>query len=214
MVNWYNILTDCIVLMLNSAQFYILFFDTMTAKNVYAYTLQPVPYEVSEEEQRYAQLMIWRSTNKIGMKTWVIMAVVTAISILGLLLIKNYSTVIFWVALACVAVYLLVRKFGLEWYVKRKMNEFPAQEIKGIQLGVQPHGIVMRQQMGAQQGVATIGWKDIYEWYDAPDFMLVNFKIKDQQGAYILPKRMNSKNFPFKTIRKHLKESVGEAKPL
>ena len=100
MVNWYNILTDCIVLMLNSAQFYILFFDTMTAKNVYAYTLQPVPYEVSEEEQRYAQLMIWRSTNKIGMKAWAIMAVVTAISILGLLFIKNYSTVIFWVALA------------------------------------------------------------------------------------------------------------------
>lgn len=116
-----------------------------------------------------------------------------------------------WVALVAVVVYILVRKFGLEWYVKRKMNEFPVQEIKGIRLGIQPHGIVMRQQMGAQQGVGAIGWKDIYEWYDTPDFMLVNFKVKGQQGAYVLPKRLNSKNFSFNTIRKHLIESVGPA---
>ena len=187
---------------------------------MYAYTLQPVPYEVTETEQRHAQLMIWRSTNKIGTKAWAIMGVIAALSILGLIFIKNYSTVIFWVALACVAIYLLVRKFGLEWYVKRKMNEFPVQEIKGIKLGVQPHGIVMRQQMaapsgmGMQEGVGTIGWKDIYEWYNTPDFLLVNFKVKGQQGAYILPSRMNSKNFPFETVRKHLKEAVGEAKTI
>ncbi|MDM1756230.1 MULTISPECIES: SdpI family protein [Acinetobacter] len=186
----------------------------MTAKNLYAYTLQPVPYEVTEAEQRNAQLMIWRSTNKIGTKAWAIMGVITALSLLGLIFIKNYSTVIFWVLLACVAIYLLVRKFGLEWYVKRKMNEFPVQEIKGIKLGVQPHGIVMRQQMGMQEGVGTIGWKDIYEWYNTPDFLLVNFKVKGQQGAYILPSRMNSKNFSFETVRKHLKETVGEPKTL
>ena len=108
--------------------------------------------------------------------------------------------------------YFLIRKFGLEWYVKRKMNEFPVQEIKGIRLGVQPHGLIMRQKMGAQEGVGAIGWKDIYEWYNTPDFMLINFKVKGQQGAYILPKRMDSKNFPFNTIRKHLTETVGEAK--
>lgn len=186
----------------------------MTAKNLYAYTLQPVPYEVTEAEQRNAQLMIWRGTNKIGTKAWAIMGVITALSLLGLIFIKNYSTVIFWVLLACVAIYLLVRKFGLEWYVKRKMNEFPVQEIKGIKLGVQPHGIVMRQQMGMQEGVGTIGWKDIYEWYNTPDFLLVNFKVKGQQGAYILPSRMNSKNFSFETVRKHLKETVGEPKTL
>jgi len=99
------------------------------------------------------------------------------------------------------------------------MNEFPVQEIKGIRLGVQPHGIVMRQQMGLQEGVGTIGWKNIYEWYNTPDFILVNFKVKEpkgqeQQGAYILPKRMDSKNFSFNTIRTHLKESVGEPKTL
>lgn len=186
----------------------------MTAKNLYAYTLQPVPYEVSEAEQRHAQLAIWRSTNKIGTKAWAIMGVVVALSILGLILIKNYSTVICWVALASVLIYFLVRKFGLEWYVKRKMNEFPVQEIKGIKLGVQPSGIIMRQKMGVQEGVGSINWKDIYEWYNTPDFLLVNFKVKGQQGAYILPKRMDSKNFSFNTIRKHLNETVGAPKTL
>ena len=186
----------------------------MTAKNLYAYTLQPVPYEVSEEEQRHAQLMIWRSTNKIGMKSWAIMGVLVAIAVLGLIFIRNYSTIIFWVLLACVIIYFVARKFGLEWYVKRKMKEFPVQEIKDIKLGVQPHGIVMRQKMGMQEGVGTIGWKEIYEWYNTPEFLLVNFKVKGQQGAYILPKKMDTKNFSFETIRKHLNESVGPAKTL
>ena len=186
----------------------------MTAKNLYAYTLQPVSYEISEAEQRHAQLTIWRSTNKIGMKAWAIMAVVTLLSILGIVLLKNYSTIFCWVALVSVVTYYLVRRFGLEWYVKRKMNEFPVQDIAGIRLGVQPHGIVMRQKMGLQEGVGSVGWKDIYEWYNTPEFLLVNFKVKDQQGAYILPKRLDSKNFSFNTIRKHLKETVGEAKSI
>ncbi|SPL71039.1 YcxB family protein [Acinetobacter stercoris] len=186
----------------------------MTAKNIYAYTLQPVPYEVSEAEQRHAQLLIWRSTNKIGTKAWAIMGVIIALSLLGIIFIKNYSTILFWVMIACVIIYYLLRRFGLEWYVKRKMNEYPTQDIKGIKLGVQPHGIVMRQQMGIQEGVGTIGWKDIYEWYSTPDFLLVNFKVKGQQGAYILPKRMDSKNFSFETIRKHLNETVGAPKVL
>ncbi|RDT36942.1 hypothetical protein DXF92_29680, partial [Klebsiella pneumoniae] len=66
------------------------------------YTLQPVPYEVSEAEQRNAQLLIWRSTNKISTKIWAIMGVILALAILGLIFIKNYSTVICWVAIVCV----------------------------------------------------------------------------------------------------------------
>lgn len=186
----------------------------MTAKNLYAYTLQPVNYEISEEEQREVQLQIWRSTNKISTKAWSIMGVIVALAILGIVLLKNYSTVFCWVAIVGVVLYYLVRTFGLEWYVKRKMTEFPVQEIKGIRLGVQPSGIIMRQKMGLQEGMGTIGWKDIYEWYDTPAFLLINFKIKDQQGAYMLPKRMDCKNFSFNTIRKHLKESVGEAKQI
>ena len=194
----------------------------MTTKTLYAYTLQPVPYEVSEQEQRQAQLMIWRGTNKFSRKAWLIMIALVVLSLVTAGLIKyysTYSTAICWVVIMGVVLFYLIKKFGLEWYVKRKMNEFPVQEIKGIRLGVQPHGIVMRQKMGLQEGTATIGWKDIYEWYNTPDFILVNFKVKTpkgevQQGAYILPKRMDSKNFSFNTVRKHLKETVGEAKPL
>lgn len=194
----------------------------MTAKTLYAYTLQPVPYEVSEQEQRQAQLMIWRGTNKFSRKACLIMIALVVLSLVTAGLIKyysTYSTAICWVVIIGVVLFYLIKKFGLEWYVKRKMNEFPVQEIKGIRLGVQPHGIVMRQKMGLQEGTATIGWKDIYEWYNTPDFILVNFKVKTpkgevQQGAYILPKRMDSKNFSFNTVRKHLKETVGEAKPL
>ena len=194
----------------------------MTAKTLYAYTLQPVPYEVSEQEQRQAQLMIWRGTNKFSRKAWLIMIALVVLSLVTAGLIKyysTYSTAICWVVIIGVVLFYLIKKFGLEWYVKRKMNEFPVQEIKGIRLGVQPHGIVMRQKMGLQEGTATIGWKDIYEWSNTPDFILVNFKVKTpkgevQQGAYILPKRMDSKNFSFNTVRKHLKETVGEAKPL
>lgn len=186
----------------------------MTAKNLYAYTLQPVNYEISEAEQRHAQMVIWRSTNKISTKAWMIMGAIVALAIVGIILLKNYSTTFCWVAIVGVALYLAIRTYGLEWYVKRKMNEFPVQEIKGVKLGVQPHGIVMRQQMGMQEGVGAIGWKDIYEWYNTPEFMLLNFKVKGQQGAYILPKRMDSRNFSFETIRKHLNESVGEAKKI
>ena len=196
----------------------------MTAKTLYAYTLQPVPYEVSEQEQRQAQLMIWRGTNKFSRKAWMIMIALVVLSLVTAGLIKyysTYSTAICWVVIIGVVLFYLIKKFGLEWYVKRKMNEFPVQEIKGIRLGVQPHGIVLRQKVGPQQqdGIMTVGWKDIYEWYDTPDFILVNFKVKTpkgevQQGAYILPKRMDSKNFSFNTVRKHLKETVGEAKPL
>ena len=194
----------------------------MTAKTLYAYTLQPVPYEVSEQEQRQAQLMIWRGTNKFSRKAWLIMIALVVLSLITAGLIKyysTYSTAICWVVIIGVVLFYLIKKFGLEWYVKRKMNEFPVQEIKGIRLGVQPHGIVMRQKMGLQEGTATIGWKDIYEWYNTPDFILVNFKVKTpkgevQQGAYILPKRMDSKNFSFNTVRKHLKETVGEANSL
>ncbi|ENV11177.1 MULTISPECIES: YcxB family protein [Acinetobacter] len=193
----------------------------MTAKTLYAYTLQPVPYEVSEAEQRQAQLMIWRSTNKFSRKAWMIMIALVVLSLVAAGLIKyysTYSTVICWVVIVSVVLFYLIKRFGLEWYVKRKMTEFPVQEIKGLRLGVQPHGIVMRQKMGLQEGTATIGWKDIYEWYSSPDFILVNFKVKtkgeEQQGAYILPKRMDSKNFSFNTVRRHLNETVGAPKSI
>lgn len=186
----------------------------MSNKAVYAYTMNPVPYEISEQEQRDAQLKIWRSSNKFTPLMWGIMGGVVALSILGIILLKNYSTAFCWVAIVLVVMFYLGKKFGLEWYVKRQMAQYPVPEITGIRLGVQPTGIVMRQRVGMQEGVATISWKDVHEWYDVDDFMLINFNVKGQQGAYVLPKRMNTKQFPFETVRKHLNESVGAAKKL
>lgn len=187
------------------------------SKNVYAYTLSPVLYEVSEQEQRDAQMMIWRASNKFSTKAWVIMGSIIALSILGIILLRNYSTVFCWVAIVLTILFFLAKKYGLEWYAKRQMNEIPVPAItkeNQIRLGVQPTGITMRQRMGMQEGLATIGWSDVHEWYDTADFILMSFTIKGQQGAYILPKRMDSQQFSFDTIRKHLRETVGPAKTL
>ncbi|MDO4222694.1 MAG: hypothetical protein Q4D05_01500 [Acinetobacter sp.] len=186
----------------------------MTNNTLYAYTLNPVPYEVSEAEQRHAQLVIWRASNKFSTKAWIIMGAIVALAIAGIIFLKNYSTIFCWVAIALVVLFFLAKKFGLEWYAKRQMNELPVPDIQGIRLGVQPTGIVMRQKMGLQEGVGTISWKDVQEWYDTSEFLMLSFTVKGQQGAYLLPKRMDSKQFPFATIRKHLNESVGVAKSL
>ncbi len=182
------------------------------AKNLYPYTLQPVPFEMSQDEQRVSQLAIWRRTNKISNKTWMILGIIVALAVIGLVLVKNYSTIVFWLMLIGVAIYLLVRRFGLEWYVKRKLNQEMIEDIKGIRMGVQPQGLVMIQRMGAQEGRGMIGWKDITEWQEHPGFLFLTYKVKGQQGAHILPKRMDSQNFSFDTIRKHLNENVGPAK--
>ncbi|XID75273.1 hypothetical protein ACF3NA_01595 [Alkanindiges sp. WGS2144] len=182
------------------------------AKNLYPYTLQPVPFELSEAEQRTAQLAIWRKTNTISKKTWIVLGIIVAIAIIGLALVKNYSTLVFWLMLVGVGLYLLIRRFGLEWYVKRKLDQELIDDIKGIKMGVQPQGLVMIQRMGMQEARGVISWKDINEWQDHPNFLFLNFRVKGQQGAHILPKRMDSQNFSFNTIRKHLNEVVGPAK--
>lgn len=182
------------------------------SKSAYPYTLQPVNYELSQNEQREAQLEIWRGTNTISSKTWAIIAALVVLSLAGIVFIKNYSTVIFWILLVCIGLYLAVRRFGLEWYVKRELSKQPIEDVKGIKMGVQPQGLVMIQKMGMQEGRGVIAWSDITEWQDTPDFLFFVYKMKGQQGAQILPKRMNSNNFSFDTIRKHLRETVGPAK--
>lgn len=204
------------------------------AKNLYPYTLQPVAFELSEAEQRTAQLAIWRRTNIIRQKTWLILAAIVAVAIAGLVFVKNYSTIIFWLMLVGVALYLLVRYFGLEWYVKRKLNEELVEDIKGIRMGVQHNGLILlhpfndklykgkssnksyrytTSSTGQQYaGQGLIEWKDVIEWQDHPDFLFLTFKVKSQQGAHVLPKRMDSPNFSFDAIRKHLIEAVGPSK--
>lgn len=141
-----------------------------------------------------------------------LMGIIVALAIVGLVFVKNYSTIIFWLMLVGVVLYLLIRRFGLEWYVKRKLGQELIEDIKGIKMGVQPQGLTMIQRMGAQEGRGMISWKDVTEWQDHPDFLFLTFKVKGQQGAHVLPKRMNSQNFSFDTIRKHLTETVGPAK--
>ncbi len=71
--------------------------------------------------------------------------------------------------------------------------------------------------MGMQEGVGAISWKDIYEWYNTPEFMLVNFKVKGQQGAYICRKRLDSKNFSspqFASIWKQKSAQQNKSKPV
>jgi membrane protein YdbS with pleckstrin-like domain len=70
-----------------------------------------------------------------------IMIALVVLSLVSAGLIKyysTYSTVLCWVVIIAVILFYLVKKFGLEWYVKRKMTEFPVQEIKGLRLGVKP----------------------------------------------------------------------------
>lgn len=180
--------------------------------STYGYTLQTVPYQVSIEEQRQAQLLMLKSSNKISQRTWIILGVLSALAVLGLIFIRNYSTIFCWVILIGVATFLLVRTYGLQWYAKKKMMEVPLQEISGIKLGIQPHGMVMQQQINGQYGTGNIAWKDVSEWYDHDEFLLMTFQVKGQQGSFFLPKRMNTKQFPFETIRKHLRETVGNPK--
>lgn len=182
------------------------------SKTAYPYTMQPVPYELSSEEQRSAQLAIWKETNIISKKVWMILAAIAVIAVVGLALVKNYSTIIFWLMLVGIAVYLLARTVGLKWYVKRELAKQPIEDIKGIRMGVQMQGLVIIQRMGAQEGRGMIEWKEVIEWQDNPEFIFLTYRHKGQQGAHILPKRMNSKNFSFETIRRHLRETVGEPK--
>ena len=180
----------------------------------YPYTLKPVPYEISAEEQREIQLAMWRNTNKVSPKTWAIVGALVALAILGLIFLQNYSTAFCWVILALVVVFLIGRLGVWPWYAKRKINEIPVQDISGLRLGVQPNGMVMQQRVGMQQGVMNVGWKEISEWYDTPEFLLMTFTVKGQQGSFFLPKRMDTKELSFKSIRKHLTETLGEPKKM
>ena len=64
--------------------------------SAYPYTLQPLPYSLSVEEQQDAQFLLWQAGNVISRKTWLILAAICAAAIVGIVLVNGYSTVIFW----------------------------------------------------------------------------------------------------------------------
>lgn len=180
--------------------------------STYGYTLQPIPYELSPAEQQEAQFDLWKKGNKISMKLWAILAAICLAAISGIVFLKGYSTVLFWFLLVGVGLFLLVRFFGLAWYVKREIAKHPTQTIKGVKIGVQPQGLIMIQKMGHQEGRAMIDWKQVTEWQETDKYIFVTANVKGQTSSQILPKRLVAQKFPFDTVRKHLIEVVGQAK--
>jgi hypothetical protein len=195
------------------------FFRVMfAAMSTYPYTMQPIPYELSVAEQREAQLMLQHDMidRTLSIKTWAILAAVTAAAIAGLVLVDGYSTVLFWLMLVGVVVFLVARIVGwpyfIRWQVERELDKHQLQAISGIKIGVQPQGLVMVQKIGAQEGRGVVSWKDFSEWRENDKFLYLFFSVKGQQGTQIIPKSMAAKKLPIETIRKHLTESVGAAK--
>lgn len=202
---------------------------------LYAYTLQPIPCKLTEDELHLAQTELFKQSNTISPKVWGILAAVTAIGVAGVLYFHGSATIFFWLLLVAVALFFVFKFVAMPWYMKREMakTEFPS-ELKGIKLGLQPHGLIlsMPQNMAMQQmqermsgkknrSMMTkmqraqmggdIPWNTMTEWKETPNFYVIMFELKGQQGSQIIPKRMKSDNFPIENLVKHLKESVKQS---
>lgn len=204
---------------------------------LYPYTLQPVDLNLTEKEFRQAQRQIFDKNNQqlvqISTKSWVIMAIIVTLAILGLIFLQGYSTIIFWLMLIGVVIFLLARTYGLKWYVKQEFEKQMAsqnlpEEMKAMKLGIQQHGLIITLPLanapqvpkgfnqpldplvrGIGQRQAVIKWQDIKNWQETDDFIMMIFEIKGQQGSQLVPKRITSQKFPIDTLRHHLQTEVG-----
>jgi hypothetical protein len=203
---------------------------------LYPYTLQPVALNLTEAEFQQAQYELFSSASpnfglsSIKTKEWIIMAVVVILALAGLVFVTGYSTIIFWLMLVSVVIYLLVRTLGFKWYVKREFEkqvsaqEMP-DEMRQMKLGVQKHGLVMampvnqpdtfnsNQMRGMQMRPgstqqAVIPWSAIKSWDETDDYIFMMFEMKGQQGSQIVPKRLKAQKFPIDTVRQHLEEVI------
>ena len=203
---------------------------------LYPYTLQPVVLNLTEAEFHQAQYELFASASpsfglsSIKLKEWIIMAVAVVLAVAGLVFLTGYSTIIFWLMLAAVVIYLLVRTLGFKWYVKREFEKQVAEqempdEMRQMKLGVQKHGLVMavpvnqpdmfnsNQMRGMQMRAgstqqAVIPWSAVKSWDETDDYIFMMFEMKGQQGSQIIPKRLQAQKFPIDTVRKHLLEVV------
>ncbi len=192
----------------------------------YPYTMQPIPYELSVAEQHDAQLSLWRASNHIPRNTWLIVAAVAIAGMVGIYWFQGYSTIFFWLLLIGAVLYITVRIYAIEWYVKRQIAKQALEPLGGIKIGVQPQGLVMMQKISTnikppkgmampaagQEARGVIGWKEFTEWRETDLYLYLFFQVKGQQGTQIIPKRMAAQKLPIETIRKHLLEAVGAAK--
>ena len=203
---------------------------------LYPYTLQPVALNLTEAEFHQAQYELFASASpsfglsSIKMKEWIIMAVVVILAIAGLVFLTGYSTIIFWLMLAAVVIYLLVRTLGFKWYVKKEFEKQVADqempdEMRQMKLGVQKHGLVMampvnqpdmfnsNQMRGMQMRAgstqqAVIPWSAVKSWDETDDYIFMMFELKGQQDSQIIPKRLQAQKFPIDTVRQHLQEVI------
>ena len=203
---------------------------------LYPYTLQPVALDLTEAEFHQAQYELFASASpsfgmsSIKLKEWIIMAVAVILAVAGLVLLTGYSTIIFWLMLAAVVIYLLVRTLGFKWYVKREFEKQVAEqempdEMRQMKLGVQKHGLVMampvnqpdmfnsNQMRGMQMRAgstqqAVIPWSAVKSWDETDDYIFMMFEMKGQQGSQIIPKRLQAQKFPIDTVRQHLTEVI------
>ena len=203
---------------------------------LYPYTLQPVALNLTEAEFHQAQYELFASASpsfglsSIKMKEWIIMAVVVILAIAGLVFLTGYSTIIFWLMLAAVVIYLLVRTLGFKWYVKKEFEKQVADqempdEMRQMKLVVQKHGLVMampvnqpdmfnsNQMRGMQMRAgstqqAVIPWSAVKSWDETDDYIFMMFELKGQQGSQIIPKRLQAQKFPIDTVRRHLQEVI------
>lgn len=211
-------------------------------KALYPYTIQPIALNMSEQEFKSAQLALFeKSSQEFGIqsvrkKEWIVLGVVTIASILGIALVKGYSTIIFWLALGLCVGYLIARTAGLKWYAKREFDKQMSEaklppEMRQIKLGVQPTGLVMSIPMNEeqleqiqsvqgkrghlQQGFALksapmqqaiIPWTAVTSWDETDEFIFAMFEYQGQKGSQIIPKRLKNNQLPIETIIKHLGE--------
>ncbi len=213
---------------------------TMTKKPsaIYPYTLQTIAVNMSNSEFKQAQIALFEQSAKnygvanIKTKEWIFLAIFMALGLGGLFYVKGYSTIIFWVFIVGVILYLFARTAGMKWYMKREFEKQMAEtdmpeEFTDIKLGVQKNGLVMnmpnpntnmRQKKGKgkkhmqmqmknpAQRQAIIPWSAVTSWDETQEFMFVMFDIQGNKGSQIIPKRMQNNKFPLDTLRKHLAE--------
>ncbi|WP_201616051.1 YcxB family protein [Psychrobacter urativorans] len=203
---------------------------------LYPYTLQPVALNLTEAEFQQAQYELFTNASpnfglsSLKTKEWIIIAIGIILAVAGLVFVSGYSTIIFWLMLVAVVIYLLVRTIGFKWYVKKEFEKQVAaqempDEMRQMKLGVQKHGLVMampsnqpdlmkssqmrgmQMRAGATQQ-AVIPWTAIKSWDETDDYIFMMFEMKGQQGSQIVPKRLKAQKFPIDTVRQHLQEVV------
>lgn len=200
---------------------------------LYPYTLQPIALDMTDAEFRSAQLALFeKSMQTVGLKSlrpkeWIVLSLITIGALAGLIWVTGYSTIFFWLLLAGVIIYLLLRTLGMSWYMRREFDKQVSEitipdELYSLKLGVQKHGLIMAMPAGndllqspqmrgmtmrsapMQQGV--LSWSSVQSWDETDNFVFIMFETHGQKGSQIIPKRLKDKGLPINTIIKHLSD--------